>query len=209
MTESDSSTRPGRRARRVSRTRKRLLEAALAVFTEKGVDACSIEEITERADVGKGTFYRHFQDKYAILNTLVETALGEIVERMSARKEAPAALPEAVAQVLDAHVAFFTDHTDNFILLFQSRLLLKLHPAAAMQLEKPFAQYLASIEQRLAPHLPAPADAVKRRRLACAVAGCVAGFFSIALVGMKKEELAASIEPLRRAFLAGIPDLLK
>jgi AcrR family transcriptional regulator len=46
-----------RRERRASATRQRLLDAARAVFAEKGLDLTSIGDITERADVGKGTFY--------------------------------------------------------------------------------------------------------------------------------------------------------
>ncbi|MHC4244974.1 MAG: TetR/AcrR family transcriptional regulator, partial [Planctomycetota bacterium] len=61
-----------RSQKRASRTRKRLKEAALDVFSEKSVDAATVEEITEKADVGKGTLYQHFDDKEQIVITLVE-----------------------------------------------------------------------------------------------------------------------------------------
>jgi len=53
---------PNRTQRRASKTRNRLLKAALSVFAEVGTDATTIEMITQRADLGKGTFYRHFAD---------------------------------------------------------------------------------------------------------------------------------------------------
>ena len=52
-----------RQRRRTDATRRKLLEAARAVFAEKGMDLARIDEISERADVGKGTFYYHFKSK--------------------------------------------------------------------------------------------------------------------------------------------------
>ena len=52
-----------RRQKRAFRTRRSLKDAALDVFSENSVDAATIEEITAKADLGKGTLYRHFQDK--------------------------------------------------------------------------------------------------------------------------------------------------
>ena len=44
----------------------RLLNTAFKLFTEKGVKSTSIQEIVDKADVGKGTFYLYFKDKYEI-----------------------------------------------------------------------------------------------------------------------------------------------
>ena len=47
-----------------------LLDAAAALFVEKGVAATSIDDIAERAHVAKGTFYHYFQDRAAMLEGL-------------------------------------------------------------------------------------------------------------------------------------------
>jgi AcrR family transcriptional regulator len=47
-----------------------LLDAAAALFVEKGIGATSIEDIAERAGVAKGTFYHYFQDRAAMLEAL-------------------------------------------------------------------------------------------------------------------------------------------
>lgn len=47
-----------------------LLDAAAALFVEKGVMATSIEDIAERAGVAKSTFYHYFQDRAAMLEAL-------------------------------------------------------------------------------------------------------------------------------------------
>ncbi len=52
---------------RVLRTRQLLLQAVSDLFLEKGFYAMAVQDITERARVNRGTFYTHFEDKYAIL----------------------------------------------------------------------------------------------------------------------------------------------
>lgn len=50
---------------------ERLLETAFHLFTEKGVENTSIQEIVDLAGVAKGTFYLYFKDKYDIKNVLI------------------------------------------------------------------------------------------------------------------------------------------
>ncbi len=66
------SDRPRPATRRGQQTRQRLLDAAEAVFGEKGYDRASIVEITQRAGVAQGTFYVYFPDKKAIFVELVK-----------------------------------------------------------------------------------------------------------------------------------------
>ena len=49
----------------------RLLNTAFKLFTEKGIKDTSIQEIVDKADVGKGTFYLYFKDKYEIRDILI------------------------------------------------------------------------------------------------------------------------------------------
>ncbi|WP_382464718.1 TetR/AcrR family transcriptional regulator [Streptomyces noursei] len=63
-TQHDVSARPvGRRERNKQRVRQQLYTAALNLFAEQGFDRTSIDEIAERADVARGTFFNHFQRK--------------------------------------------------------------------------------------------------------------------------------------------------
>jgi AcrR family transcriptional regulator len=55
--------RPSRRARRQAETRARILRAALDLFARQGFFATTVEQITEAADVGKGTFFNYFPSK--------------------------------------------------------------------------------------------------------------------------------------------------
>ena len=52
-------------------TREQILEAAVALFAEKGFDAAGIRELSERAGVPKSLLYYHFKNKEAILHDLI------------------------------------------------------------------------------------------------------------------------------------------
>jgi len=185
-----------------------LLQAALAVFTQKGVDATTIEDITERADVGKGTFYRYFHDKYEVMIALIEDAVEGLLARVRDVKAEPGNLPAALEHLLDAHTRFFREHEEEFILLFQGRVLLKLRGESTEELGQPYVRYLEGLERLISPFMAGPVDRVKVRRLACAVAGFVFGFLSFAMIGMSAEEIETSLNPIRRAFVEGLSQFL-
>lgn len=53
--------------RRAQRTRRAIRQAAIAVARERGLGAATVREITERANVSRGTFYAHYADKDALI----------------------------------------------------------------------------------------------------------------------------------------------
>ena len=67
-----------RRSRKRTETHERIFRAALALFAERGIAATTIEQITERADVGKGTFFNYFPSKEHVFLSLGEIQLGNV-----------------------------------------------------------------------------------------------------------------------------------
>lgn len=59
----------------MNRTKRKIFEIAMKLFSEKGYDATSIEEITATVGVAKGTLYYHFSSKEEIFNFLVEEGM--------------------------------------------------------------------------------------------------------------------------------------
>jgi AcrR family transcriptional regulator len=193
----------GRIERRVSMTRKRLLDAALVLFREKGVDATTIADITEQVDIGKGTFYRYFETKAAVVTAVAEEAVDHLVSRIAASERLGRGLPDVISDLLKVHIAFFREKPDEFGLLFRPRMLVRLRRDSPVTIEKPMSVYLEAVERQIAPHVPPPRDPMKVRRLAFALAGFVSGCFSLTALGMKPEAIEAGLEPLRRAFVDG------
>ncbi len=56
----------------MNRTKRKIFEASMKLFAEKGYDATSVEEITATVGVAKGTLYYHFSSKEEIYNFLLE-----------------------------------------------------------------------------------------------------------------------------------------
>jgi AcrR family transcriptional regulator len=71
VTETATSVHGRPLSKRGERTRRRLLEAAEAVFAELGYHDASIVKITEAAGVGQGTFYLYFASKKDVFDELV------------------------------------------------------------------------------------------------------------------------------------------
>jgi AcrR family transcriptional regulator len=68
MTEVELS----RRERKKEETKDRIFKAAFALFKRQGVEATTIDEICEKADVAKGTFFNYFPRKEAVFGHLAE-----------------------------------------------------------------------------------------------------------------------------------------
>jgi AcrR family transcriptional regulator len=101
LSENGPTAAPGASARvdrRVRRTRHALRHALLELILEKGYDRVTVEEIIERADVGRSTFYAHFRDKEDLFLSSFEE---EIREAFSANAtEAEPGSPEVSPSLL-------------------------------------------------------------------------------------------------------------
>ncbi len=85
--------KPTRGSRRKQRNRDRLIAAAASVMSRKGVDAATIAEITEEADLGFGTFYNHFESKELIVDAVLASGLedlGNTLDRLTENIDDPA-----------------------------------------------------------------------------------------------------------------------
>ncbi|HXE75684.1 MAG TPA: TetR family transcriptional regulator [Candidatus Xenobia bacterium] len=68
----------GRRARRKAELRQRILHAAFELFARQGFFLTTVEQITEAADVAKGTFFNYFPTKEHVLGGFGDMQLARI-----------------------------------------------------------------------------------------------------------------------------------
>jgi AcrR family transcriptional regulator len=85
-----------RRERKKQETRQRLLRSAWRLFREKGYDDTTVEEITEAADVGKGTFFNYFATKESIVDEIALWRIDLVGNEVLGADDVPAS---AVARV--------------------------------------------------------------------------------------------------------------
>jgi AcrR family transcriptional regulator len=86
--------------RRVERTRRLLQDALVAMMIEKGYEATTVQNIIDRANVGRATFYAHFADKETLLASGLEDLRALLTERLH---QAPGRLGFSLAMLEHAH----------------------------------------------------------------------------------------------------------
>ena len=80
----EGSTGVAREDRRVRRTRRVLREALLELVVAKGYDRVTVQDVLERADLSRATFYAHYRDKDDLLVGSLEELLGALRGAMAA-----------------------------------------------------------------------------------------------------------------------------
>ena len=94
----------GRIDRRVRRTRERLKQAMTDLLMEKPVREITVRELTERADVNRGTFYAHYADIYDMLEQLENETLAAFEELLD--RHAPEDLARDLTPLLTEVFSF-------------------------------------------------------------------------------------------------------
>ena len=86
-----------RRERKKQETRQRLLECAWQLFQERGYDDTTVEDITEAADVAKGTFFNYFATKEVLLDEIALWRIDLLGSHVLAADDVP---QSAVARIV-------------------------------------------------------------------------------------------------------------
>ena len=121
--EGPAGKNSNRRQRRSAEIRERLFRAALKLFADNGFTETTVEDITNAADVGKGTFFNYFPSKEHILIAFSDMQLSKlqtVVDQMRERPEPmrsffrtmnlrmteePAKAPDVVRAILQANLS--------------------------------------------------------------------------------------------------------
>lgn len=86
-------------------TRARIMQAAIELFSERGFDAASVDEICAEAGVSKGAFYHHFESKQALFLALLDGWLKNIDNAIEASRDE--SVPETFMQITEAFPYIF------------------------------------------------------------------------------------------------------
>jgi len=66
---------------RVKRTRQMIYQAFMELVKEKGFQAISVQDVTERAEINRATFYAHFTDKFNLLDRSIQNNFREEIDK--------------------------------------------------------------------------------------------------------------------------------
>ena len=81
-------------------TRAKLMNVAHQMIEQDGYAALRVEEITKSAGVSKGTFFKHFRDKDALMDLIIGAALKAKLDHMGAQP-APESLEDMIARLIE------------------------------------------------------------------------------------------------------------
>jgi AcrR family transcriptional regulator len=156
----------GLRERKKLRTRAQLTDAAIRLFTERGFDATTVEDVAEEVEVSPRTFFRYFDSKEDVVVRLFDdTGLG--LRAMLAARPAEEPPFTAVRAALGWLVGRYTDHADRVLAI--KRLAADTPAIRAALLDK-HARWENAMTDELAARLGVDPDRDPRPRLVAAVA---------------------------------------
>lgn len=144
--------------RRVRRTQKSLHEALIALLLEKNYDELTVQEILDRADVGRSTFYMHFDDKDQLLLHGIEELHGVLdsaLQRDRARMK-----PDE--RIVGFSRAMF-EHADEYRNVYYALLNTRAWPRVRQRVESVLEQLIrressAEIQKLKRPKSDVPVD---------------------------------------------------
>ena len=166
-----------RRERRKLATREALIKAAQEMIAVKGVYLTVIEEITERADVAKGSFYQYFRNRDELLDVLLTRRLEELQTRIETTP--PGTFAVSVRILVHHHLEYFLQHEDFLLFLHQIRGLITMDRDDTPSVREAYRRYLVFLAEWLHADgvLTPDADPTPEEGV-CTLLGLLTGFLS-------------------------------
>ncbi|WP_244335661.1 TetR/AcrR family transcriptional regulator [Streptomyces seoulensis] len=157
------------RDRKRRQTRERIIETAFALFRERGFDAVTVDEIAQRAEIGRTTFFRYFGDKQEVVFSTEDDFLHALTAAM---RDVPAEplrdLAQALAtsrRLLLAICAEAARHPGHHAVYHR---LVTQHPELEDRHTRKTRHYADLLENHLTDHGAPPATAVLAAQLTLA-----------------------------------------
>lgn len=176
-----TSTSTSRKSSRTldSQIAVRLLAAGRKAFSQNGLYATRVEEITQLAGVAKGTFYLYFESKEELIHAIADEAVSEL--GAACRPAAAiASWPDRLAALARCHCEFFREHPDWMRILHQLRGMLKFENPEWQTLRDTLERHVGELATILAaPPAPRELDAARATALARVYFGAVSGAVSV------------------------------
>ena len=105
--------------------RLEILKAAVDLFSKRGFEKTTVDEIAAHANVGKGTIYLYFANKEKIFVAIIESGIQEILRRMNEIFSESTNFRQQLGELLKEHLQFAENHRDFYQVLINERLNMK------------------------------------------------------------------------------------
>jgi AcrR family transcriptional regulator len=133
----------GLRAKHKADRRRRILEAATALFRNVGYEGTKIEAIAARAEVSIGTIYNYYQNKGDILVAIVSMEVNEV---LNAGRGIVARPPVDVADAIDSLIGIYIEHS---LIYLDKEMWRQAMAISTQQPESPFGRTYGELDRAL------------------------------------------------------------
>ncbi len=194
-----------RRERKKKLTRETLMAVALDIISRQGIYVTTIEDVTEKADIGKGTFYQYFSGKDELLENLLRDGLDKLMARCQLSVQKNDNHQDALKALVKAHVDFLL-REESFVLIFhQVRGLLQLKQGISANLKEIYGDYLLQLADLLIRSLGGSSrQAEKARTMALSLASYSTGLINHYRLFHKKLSLSIDGEEIQKKILTAL-----
>jgi len=134
-------------------TRQRILRSAREIFFRDGFADTNLDEVAARAEVGKGTLYRHFESKAELFVAVLAVGGAHFDEEMGAVVDEEATALERVRAIGRFYRDYWTEHPDHFAIFsaVEHRTFIgELPPRLLTEVREIWEQPLRRLEQVIA-----------------------------------------------------------
>jgi AcrR family transcriptional regulator len=123
------TSKAGKREKRAEQNRKRLLNAAMTVFSRKGFHKATVDEICRRANLGKGTVYQYFGNKKDLFLGIVDSFAADLGKRVESAVEGISDDLRRLEAAITEYVQFHAAHRSFYRLVIheQSSFAREIH----------------------------------------------------------------------------------
>lgn len=193
VVEKDARTSPGLRERKRQETQRRITDAGICLFVEKGIDATTLDEIATMAGISRRTFFHYFRSKDDIL-LFLQQGMGEMIaERIRQAGDATSPV-EAIRSAVIAACAEIP--ADDMVVIDK---LMRSSPAVQARKQASYVEHERTLFAALCERWPDPARAMALRLVAMLAIGAI----RLATEALNQEaEQRTFIELLNDAFEA-------
>lgn len=139
----------GNREEKSKRQRNAILSAAVSVFSQKGFHKASVEEIANRAGIGKGTIYIYFDDKAQLFAAAVAEGIESIIAQLRAELESDLPFLQHLQRLVEKNVSLYLKYGD-LTKIFHNELSNGIESKTRNQIEQVRNRYLEFIAETLA-----------------------------------------------------------
>ena len=191
-------------------TKKKIQQAALAEFLEKGFLGASLRQITKNAGVTTGAFYGYFSSKEALFNALVEPHAAALMGKFM---EAQTSFAELLEEEQPEHMGVESSHCVHWMVDYicahrePVKLLLTRSEGTSyehfvhnmVEVEVEYTLQYMEVLRRLGRDIPA----LDRSLCHIIASGMMSGIFEIVIHDMPKDQALRDVDQLRDFYTAG------